>query len=87
MNKAIISLNRKYLTIVMVVEIFFFSAALVFTGYEFGLYEAGKEEKSKILNDHFWEYDGRPQVYSDDFMKLTEAERDSFRLDATNKLK
>ena len=76
MNKAIISLLALLLATV-----------LVFAGYEFGLYQAGKEEKSKIINDHFWEYEGRPQVYSHNFMKLTEAERDSFRLDATEKLR
>jgi len=87
MNKAIISLNKKWLTAVMVVEIIFFSATLIFTGYEFGLYQAKKKAIGRILNEYCWEYEGRPQVYNSDFMRLTEAERDSVRLDATNKLK
>ena len=79
--------NREMKTAIIVFQILFFATVLVFSGYEFGLYQAGKEEKSKIINDHFWEYEGRPQVYSDNFMKLTEAERDSFRLDAIEKLR
>ena len=76
MNKAIISLL-----------ILLLATTLIFTGYEFGLYQAKKEAIGKILNDHCWEYEGRPQVYNSDFMKLTEAERDSVRMDAINKMK
>ena len=72
---------------IMTFQILFFATALTFGGYLLGLREAKKQDKSKILNDHYWEYEGRPQVYNSDFMRLTEAESDSVRLDATNKLK
>ena len=75
---------KSAITIFLILELI---TALVFAGYEYGLYQSKKETGSKILNEHFWEYEGRPQIYSHNFMKLTESERDSFRLDATNKLK
>jgi len=74
-------------TAIIIFQILFFAVLLVFVGYEFGLHQARKPAGSRILNDHYWEFEGRPQVYNGNFMKLTEAERDSLRLDAINKLK
>ena len=71
------------ITIFLILELI---TALIFSGYEFGLYQAKKKAVGRILNEHFREHEGRPQVCSDEFMRLTEAERDSFRLDAVNQL-
>ena len=71
-------------SIIVVLELI---AALVFAGYEFGLYQAKKETGSKIHNEWFWEHEGRPQVYREGFMKLPKAQRDSLYLDAIDKMR
>jgi len=63
------------------------ATALIFTGYELGLYEARKQTGSKVLNEWFWEYEGRPQVYREGYIQSnTRADRDSLYQDAINKL-
>jgi hypothetical protein len=62
------------------------ATALVYVGYELGKYEARKQTGSKVLNDWFWEYESRPQVYKNGFIELPKAERDSLYQDALLKL-
>ena len=59
---------------------------LVFGGYELGRWKTQKETSSKFLNEWFWEYEGRPQVYREGFVYLPKTERDSLYQDALERL-